>query len=712
NTPYIFKLSVQSSQFAGLPSTYRFKFWPTGQPEPAESYMTATGRSGEPDHGSIVLVAHQAMVSFGNVTVTPLPTGPFTINIEDPGNGNIVVTPNKASYSYGERVTIRAQGATNYGLTNWTGDLSGSQNPVVVDVTRNLTIGGVFAPLTEDIRLNLTTNGQGIVNISPNKSKYLYGEVATLTPQPASGFIFAGWTGDVTGANNPAALVMDHTKTLTANFASANAASPISDDFNACSLNTGLWTFVNPVGDGSYAINGTQLLLTAPANVSHHIGPEGNRSVRVMQPTENSDFEIIAKFESSVTQRYQMQGVVVEQDSQNYVRFEIYHDGVNIQLYAERYQNGNPQAVISGVLLPSTPPYLRITRVGDQWSFSYSDNGISWTSGGSFAYHMAITKSGVYGANHGTPPTQPAPAHTAIVDYFFNSAAPIVPEDDQILGNYTLTVNKLGQGTVTRNPSKATYDCNEQVTMTATPANGWSFAGWSGNLSGTQNPQNLTMDGNKSVTANFSDLTQDCNQLALNHTGSGSDPDPSPPQSSGCATNSYRGGAVVQLTARPANGFHVVGWIGTVNNSSTSLTNTVIMPAEQHTVTVIYVRDTLFTRSAFLPSVMHIPLTCFTGPSEIEPNDDGTQANGPLCPARIYTAQPHDTFDYFYFDTASTGAIDIDVTEHIYPKVQLLLYYQRPSGRPVANDTTPNDGLQIRYTGAAGRYYVVVYSDV
>lgn len=507
NTPYIFKLSVQSSLFAGSPSTYRFKFWPVGQPEPAEWYMTAIGNSGEPDHGSIMLVAHQAMVSFGNVTVTPLPAGPFTINVEDPDNGNIFVTPNKATYTYGERVTIRAQGQGNNGLTTWTGDFSGNQNPIVLDLTRNLTVGGVFAPLAGDIKLNLTTNGQGTVNVNPSKSKYLYGELVTLTPQPATGHIFAGWTGDLSGADNPATLVMAQTKTLVANFVPANAASPISDDFNACGLNTGLWTFINPVGDGSYGVNGTQLRLNVPANISHNIWLEGNRSVRVMQPTQNTDFEIITKFESSVTQRYQMQGVLVEQDSQTFLRFEIYHDGGSTQLYAARFLNGDPRALISGVQLPNTPPYLRITRVGNQWSFSHSNNGTEWTSGGSFTFSLNVAKTGVYGANHGTPPGRPAPAHTAIVDYFFNSASPIVPEDGDDPGNFTITVNKTGQGTVTLIPAKATYACGEQVTLTATPANGWTFAGWSGDLSGTATSQQLTVSRNHTVNAVFTQGT-------------------------------------------------------------------------------------------------------------------------------------------------------------------------------------------------------------
>ncbi len=507
NTPYVFKLSVQSSDFAGSPSTYRFKFWPVGEPEPAEWYLTAIGNSGEPDHGSIMLVAHQAMVSFGNVTVTPLPAGPFTINVDDPDLGNIFITPNKATYAYGERVTIRAQGQGNNGLTHWTGDFSGNQNPIVLDVTRNINVGGVFGPLAGDIKLNLTTNGQGTVNISPSKSKYLYGELVALTPQPAVGSIFAGWTGDLTGADNPATVVMAQTKTLVANFVPANAASPISDDFNACALDTGLWTFINPVGDGSYSVNGTQLRLNVPANISHNIWLEGNRSVRVMQPTQNTDFEIITKFESSVTQRYQMQGILVEQDSQTFLRFEIYHDGSSTQLFAARFLNGDPRTLISGMPLPNTPPYLRITRVGNQWSFSHSENGTNWTSGGSFTFSLNVAKTGVYGANHGTPPGRPAPAHTAVVDYFFNSASPIIPEDGDSPGNFTITVNKTGQGTVALNPAKTTYACGEQVTLTATPANGWTFAGWSGDLSGTATSQQLTVSRNHTVNAVFTQGT-------------------------------------------------------------------------------------------------------------------------------------------------------------------------------------------------------------
>lgn len=500
--PYVFKLSVQSSAFSGNAATYRFKFWPVGQPEPPAWAISATGNPGEPASGSVVLVAHHANVSWGNATVQPINNTTYNINVQPPANGNIIVTPDKESYNYGETVTIRAQGTNGYNLAGWTGSFSGTQNPLVFDITEDITVGATFASGPAP-KLNLSVNGQGTVNAAPQKNNYLNGELVTLTPVPALGYIFAGWSGDLTGANNPAVIVMSSTKNITANFISANADSPISDDFNACALDTGLWTFVNPVGDGSYSVNGTQLLLNVPADVSHNIWTEGNRSVRVMQPTQNVDFEIITKFESFVTQRYQMQGVFVEQDSQNFLRFEVHHDGSGVKLYAARFLAGNPRAVIAGVPLAGTPAYLRITRVGTLWSFSYSDDGQTWVAGGSFNFSMTVTKSGVFGANHGTPPLRPAPAHTAIVDYFFNSAAPIVPEDGNTLEGFSVTVNEIGQGNVTITPQKPSYTCGETVTLTAVPASGWSFLGWTGDLNGTDPTEQLTITGNHNITATF-----------------------------------------------------------------------------------------------------------------------------------------------------------------------------------------------------------------
>jgi len=73
---------------------------------------------------------------------------------------------------------------------------------------------------------------------------------------------------------------------------------------------------------------------------------------------------------------------------------------------------------------------------------------------------------------------------------------------------YTLTthVNPSGGGTV--NPAGGTYPAGTVVTVTATANTGHAFNYWSGSVSGSQNPIQITMDSNKDITANFRQVAE------------------------------------------------------------------------------------------------------------------------------------------------------------------------------------------------------------
>ncbi|WP_162053454.1 malectin domain-containing carbohydrate-binding protein [Pontibacter pamirensis] len=70
-------------------------------------------------------------------------------------------------------------------------------------------------------------------------------------------------------------------------------------------------------------------------------------------------------------------------------------------------------------------------------------------------------------------------------------------------GKYILSVSTTGSGWVSKNPDQTSYASGTSVSLTATAASGYKFSGWSGDASGTANPLSLTMDSNKSITANF-----------------------------------------------------------------------------------------------------------------------------------------------------------------------------------------------------------------
>ena len=82
--------------------------------------------------------------------------------------------------------------------------------------------------------------------------------------------------------------------------------------------------------------------------------------------------------------------------------------------------------------------------------------------------------------------------------------------DFTISACYTLTTtsNPAEGGSISANPSPncengTRYTLGTQVSLTATPNTGYQFVDWAGDAAGSDTPTTITMDGNKSVAANF-----------------------------------------------------------------------------------------------------------------------------------------------------------------------------------------------------------------
>jgi uncharacterized repeat protein (TIGR02543 family) len=126
---------------------------------------------------------------------------------------------------------------------------------------------------------------------------------------------------------------------------------------------------------------------------------------------------------------------------------------------------------------------------------------------------------------------------------------------------YTLSTNTVGNGSITLNPPGGTYGDGTVVTCTAVPDAGWQFDGWSGDLTGSTNPQNITMNSNKSITATFSLIQVPTYTLTVNTSGQGT-VSLNPPG------GTYDEGTVVTLTATPDTGWQFSGWSGDLTGST------------------------------------------------------------------------------------------------------------------------------------------------
>lgn len=139
-----------------------------------------------------------------------------------------------------------------------------------------------------------------------------------------------------------------------------------------------------------------------------------------------------------------------------------------------------------------------------------------------------------------------------------------------IIGNYTLNVSKNGSGSISSSPSgincgstcSSSYTSGTQVSLYATPASGYTFNGWSGNCSGS-GACTVTMDSNKSITANFAVDTSRIISIGKIGTGGGTVIRAGGSLNCGstCAETLAQG-ATVSLSATAAAGSTFVGWSG------------------------------------------------------------------------------------------------------------------------------------------------------
>jgi hypothetical protein len=140
-------------------------------------------------------------------------------------------------------------------------------------------------------------------------------------------------------------------------------------------------------------------------------------------------------------------------------------------------------------------------------------------------------------------------------------------------GSDTLTVNEVGQGTVTSTDGEinctngsgicsALYAGGSSVTMNATAASGWTFSGWSGSCSGG-NPCNVVMNSNLSATATF---TPPNYTLTVTEVGQGTvtstDGEINCTNGSGTCSAVYASGSLVTMNATGASSWTFSGWSG------------------------------------------------------------------------------------------------------------------------------------------------------
>ncbi len=146
---------------------------------------------------------------------------------------------------------------------------------------------------------------------------------------------------------------------------------------------------------------------------------------------------------------------------------------------------------------------------------------------------------------------------------------------------YKLTIVRSGQGDVSRQPAQNSFAYGEYVTLNATPAQGWVFRQWSGDIQTMENPTMIRIDGDKIVKVEFVKMSESYRTLSVTNVGEGQ-------------VNPMNGAfpqdTKVILTAVPATGWKFSQWQGDVDTISDVNPLEITMNKDRG-VTAIFVED-------------------------------------------------------------------------------------------------------------------------
>jgi uncharacterized repeat protein (TIGR02543 family) len=384
-----------------------------------------------------------------------------------------------------------------------------------------------------------------------------------LTAVAASGYQFSGWSGALSGSTNPATITMDSDKIVTATFTQVSGGHLFEDNFESGNLaawdgqeSTASISMVNPY-QGTYHLSGS---LSSGANN----GWSGvYKSIAGTNPVYLSA-DVLFNAPPNTDGEDQWVLAFTQSTAGNALAYAGIRQVGGVLYWAIWYISSGTTLTyqVSGTTYTSGWHDLELVvfrgSANDGWVEFYVD-GVLTCSAYNLDNDGRMLSYARVGFSFSDAPS--AASSTVFIDNVVIDASTATPTE------YSLTANVVGSGSVAKNPNLALYVSGASVELTATPAVGYVFSGWSGDLTGTTNPASITMDSDKTVTATFTLIPPSEYTLTINTVGSGSvTKDPS--------QATYASGTLVQLTAVAASGYQFSGWSGALSGSTNPATIT------------------------------------------------------------------------------------------------------------------------------------------
>lgn len=453
----------------------------------------------------------------------------YTLTIKNAGGGTVSQPATaSASYDAGIKVDLLATPAQGYAFAGWSGDIGNIDDPksagTTITMDGNYVVNANFAKM---YTLTIRTTGGSILQPGELTQDYSDGSIVKLSAKPDDGYQFVNWTGDIANIADPdsseTTITVKADTTITANFVQVYSLTINSAN--------GGWVLKPALGTHTYSAGTSVDIQAVPDNGYIFAG-------------WNCDSNILADPTAASTQVLMVKDVVL---TPKFTKTQ--------KLYSLTVSAGNGGRIEqpSGQSVYSSPEgtVIDLTAIPDSGYSFYN-----WTG------------------------------NTANVANIYSAITSVIMKSDTALianfvPSYTLTVDSSTGGTVT--PASGvvyTYNSGTIVNISATPAAGYAFRGWTGDLEDVDNPQSpdtfLTLQDNTEITAVFTPIEY---SLTVNVSGNGT--------VSGMESGFYHYGDVVQLTATPAPGWSFSTWGGDLTGGTNPVS---IIMNDDKKITVTFVQ--------------------------------------------------------------------------------------------------------------------------
>jgi len=271
------------------------------------------------------------------------------------------VTPLPGMYNEGTEIELKAIPIEEYVFKNWTGDVSGNDNPLKVIMLDDKNITAVFEKVNYTLNIELIGEGtvnQEIILAKSSSTDYESGTTVKLTAVPDDGWKFVEWSGDQTSTENPLQVTIESQMKIVANFEDKTQEKTYVPDDNfekaliALGYDNVLDDYVNMAN-----ILTIEKLDISNKNISDMTGLQDFKSLISLDASDNNISSIDPFFGSSFGHGFAVGTLILNNNKLNSLDISSLHilgllDVTNNPLNCIQMNNNQLSVIENGALIP------------------------------------------------------------------------------------------------------------------------------------------------------------------------------------------------------------------------------------------------------------------------------------------------------------------------------------------------------------------------